>query len=346
MALPATGGTEAQILEPTTNPLGARYWQTVYALVRDYYNADGSVFNMADPSVGLTVCQDSVARFTPFAADGISIRGDLLASSAASPNLGFYSVGFLKPESVSVSPDQTMTQTPTAQTIRSVRNVLSKLEDKIMFEPIEDSPLVRYLDYELPTINGVPAQGTPSLVIARPNRDVPVERVLVLIGVDGLGQLKSRVFPRIVTDKKGKVELGLKAPESSALTYEALPDPFSRAVEWSCYGGSQWNASGDFDFATTAPVVTPVTGLTATIKVPTPIDVLSPVYTVALQEAANTAFTSATLSGSPTVAGGFTTVTISGLVASTTYNGVQVTATGSNLTATSPVSAPFTSTSV
>ncbi|MDY0112708.1 MAG: fibronectin type III domain-containing protein [Corynebacterium sp.] len=345
MGLPATGGTEAEILEPTTNPLGARYWQTVYALVRDYHNADGTVYNMADPSVGLTICEDGVARFTPFAADGVSIRGDLLAS-ALSPNQGFYSVGFLKPDSVSVTPDQTMTQTPTAQTIRSVRNVLSKLEDKIMFEPIEDSPLVRYLDYELPTINGVPAQGTPNLVISRPLRDVPVERVLVLIGVDGLGQLKARVFPRVVTDKKGKIELGLKAPESSALTYDALPDPFSRAVEWSCYGGSQWNASGDFDFQTTAPVVTPVTGLDANIVFPTPIDVTSPVYTVALQETAGAAFTSATLSGSPTVSGGFTTVKISGLTASTTYNAVQVTATGSNLTATSPVSAPFTSTAL
>ncbi|UXA06586.1 fibronectin type III domain-containing protein (plasmid) [Mycobacterium sp. SMC-2] len=341
--LPASGATQAVVLEPTLNPLGTRYWQIVYALVRDYYKADGTVFNLADPSVGLAMASNGQMLFTPFAADGVSIREDLLIT-APGTNQGFYSVGFLKPESVSVTPDQTMTETPTAQWVRSTRNVLDKLDDKIAFEPLESSPLTQYLKYEKPLAGGVPALGTPNLIIPRGNTDVPVERVLLLIGIDGDGQLKSRVFPRIVTDKKAKAELGRKAPDSQMLNYSALPCAYSKNVEWTCYAGSQWNASGDFDFLTTAPVVTPVTGLDATIVFPTPIDITSPVYTVALQETANGSFTSATLSGSPTVSGGFTTVTISGLTASTTYNAAQVTATGSNDTATSPVSAPFTST--
>lgn len=342
MSLPPTGGTQAEILEPGLNPLNQRYWQIVYALIRDYYNADGSVFSLADPSVGLAPTSDGRMLFTPFAADGISIRSDLLASAGGS-NLGLYNTGLLKPESVSITPDQTMTKTPSAQTTRTSRNVTSHLEDKIMFEPLEDSPLIRYLDYELPTINGVPPQGTPRLIIPRPNRDTPVERVLVLIGIDGNGQLKSRVFPRIVTDKKGKIELGLKAPESSALTYEALPCPYAKAVEWSCYAGTQWNASGDFNFETNAPLVTPVTGLKANVIFPTPIDLTDPTYAVALQQTANGAFTAAT-GAAPSVSGKFTTVQISDLTASTLYNAVQVTATDGDTTITSPVSAPFTST--
>ena len=344
MALPSTGGTQAQILQPGLNPLNTRYWQVVYALGRDYYNADGTVFNLAAPSVGLAPASDGSLLFTPFAADGISIRGDLLAS-AGGTNLGFYNFGMLKPDSVSVSPDQTMTQTPSAQLIRSTRNVFDKLEDKIMFEPIEDSPLVKYYNYELPTINGVPALGSPSLIIPRPLIDTVCERVIVLIGIDGDGQLRARVFPRVASDKKGKEELGRKAATSSALTFDLLPCPYAKRSEWTCYGGTQWNGSGDFNFLTTVPVVVPVTGLKANVTFPTPVDIPSPVYTGALQSAVNGPFTSGTLlSPSGTVSGGFTTVQFTGLTASTTYNACQITATGSSVTATSPPSAPFTST--
>jgi hypothetical protein len=339
VGLPATGATQAVVLEPTLNPLSERYWQLVYALVRDYYNTDGTVFSLADPSVGLGVTSTGQSLFTPFAADGVSIREDLLIT-APGPNQGFYSVGFLKPESVSVTPDQTMTQTPSAQLVRSTRNVLDKLEDKIAFEPQESTPLTQYLKYELPLAGGVPALGTPNLIIPRGNTDVPTERVLVLIGIDGDGQLKSRVFPRVVTDKKAKADLGRKAPDSQMLTYEALPCPYSRNVEWTCFAGSQWNGTGDFDFLTTVPTVTPVTGLTANIVFPTPIDVTSPVYTVALTKSGAT---SAATIGTTTVSGGFTTVQITGLTASTTYT-AQVTATGTNVTATGPESASFTST--
>lgn len=345
--LPATGGTWAQLIQPGLNPLAIRYGQITDIFIRDYFNADGSVFNMADPSVGLapaTLPDGSVVNLmTPFAADGVSIRPDLLVT-APGPNLGFYHVGLLKEDSTSITPDQTMQETPTAQQVRTARNVLTKLSDKIQFEPLEETPLTRYLRYELPTINGVPALGTPGLIIPRGNTDVPVDRVIIAMIVDGDGQLLARVFPHVITDKKAKEDLARKNPMSSQQTYEVLPCYFSKQSEWTCYAGTQWNASGNFEFETTAPQVTPVTGLTATIQVPTPADLTDPTYAVALQETAGGAFTPATQQGSPTTSGGWTTITISDLTASTKYNAAQVTATSGDTTVTSPVSAPFTAT--
>lgn len=344
--LPATGGTWAQLIQPGLNPLAIRYGQITDIFIRDYFNPDGSVFNLADPALGLgpaTLPDGRVVNLlTPFAADGVSIRPDLLVTAPGS-NLGFYHVGLLKEDSTSITPDQTMQQTPSAQQVRSARNVLTKLDDKISFEPLEETPLTRYLKYELPLQN-VPALGTPGLIIPRGNTDVPVDRIIIAMIVDTDGQLVARVLPHVITDKKAKEELARKNPYSSALTYELLPDPYSKQVEWSCYAGSQWNASGEFEFETFAPQVTAVTGLKANVVVPTPVDLTNPTYAVQLQETEGGAWTAGTLSGSPTVAGAFTTLVISGLTASQAYNAAQVTATAGETTVTSPVSNSFTAT--
>jgi len=335
MALPTTGATWATVLEPSLNPLAVRYWQVTDVLIRDYFNADGTVFNLADPSVGL----GSEGLFTPFAADNLTIRKDLLLS-APGTNLGFLHMGLLKEDTTASTPDQTIQETPSAQILRTVRNVLTKLDDKLNFTPIEASPLVDFLNFEKPLQN-VPAVGTPGYQNARDNADMLQERVVVLLGVDTDGQLLAKVYPRVVTDKKGKTELQRKNPESLELTYSVLPDPYSKKSMWICRAGAQWLASGDLAFETTAPVATPVSGLKANVQFPTPIDVTSPVYTAQISQAG--AFSAGTVAASPTVSGAFTTIQLTGLTASTLYDGVQVTATGSNVTATSLVSNSFTS---
>lgn len=336
MALPATGGTWAQALEPSLGPLNERFWQVTHVLIRDYDPT--GVFSLASPSVGL----GSDGLFTPFAADNISIRQDLLAVGP-SPNQGFYDPGMLKEDDAEWTLDETVTPSPSAQYVRSTRGVITKLDDKVHFTPIESNPVVDCLQYELPLQN-VPLLGTPGYQVSRGGGDVPVERVIVMIGIDTDANLLARVFPRCVTDKKGKSAMDRKTADSMPLDYTPMLDPFTKKSMWICRAGSQWLGAGNLNFETTAPVVTPVTGLDAKIVVPTPIDIESPVYTVALQQTAGGAFTAATLSGSPTVSGNLTTVTISGLTASTQYNAAQVTATGTNATVTSPVSAPFTST--
>ncbi|EID12933.1 gp31 protein [Mycobacterium xenopi RIVM700367] len=343
MTLPATGGTWAEVLEDNLNPLNVRYWQITHGLIRDY-DPTGT-FNLASPAVGLGTVQTAsgpAQLFTPFAADNVSIRGDLLVTSPNSA-VNFYDLGLLKEDATDWTPDQTLQQTPSAQLVRSVRNVLTKLDDKVNFTPLESNPLIDYLKFELP-LTGIPALGTPGYGVARGNTDVPRERTLVLIGVDTDANLVARVFPRVITDKKGKNELARKNPDSSELTYEVLPDPFTKQTMWVCRAGTAWLGAGNLQFETAVPAVTPVTGLNATITFPTPIDITSPVYSVQIQQTPTGAWSAATLSGSPSVSGGLTTLTISGLTASTTYNAIQVTATGANATVTGPQSAPFTST--
>jgi hypothetical protein len=340
--LPSTGANYATVIEPSLNPLGVRYGQIVDVFIRDYLNENGSPNNLAAASAGLGV----EGVFTPFAADGVSIREDLLFD-APSPNQGWFHPGLLKEDAQSISPDQTVQQTPSSQVIRTVRNVFTKLEDKISFTPIEANDLVNRLRFELGlnSVGWVPTDGTPGYQLVRPATDVLMERQLIVFLIDTDGQLVAEVFPRIASDKKGKIGLERKNPYSLELSYDVLPDPFTQSAGWICRAGTAWNAEGLFEFESVPPIVTPVTGLKATVVVPTPLELVSPTYTVQTQLTPGGSFTTATVgTPSPVASGGFTTITITGLTATTDYNALQVTVTAGGVTATSPVSAPFVST--
>lgn len=343
MALPSTGAPYSTVIEPSLNPLGVRYGQIVDVFIRDYLNENGSPNNLSSAAAGLGV----EGVLTPFAADGVTIREDLLFD-APSPNQGWFHLGLLKEDAQSVSPDQTVQQTPSAQEIRTVRNVFTKLEDKVTFTPIEASDLVNRLRFELGlnSVGWTPTDGTPGYQLVRPQTDVLIERQIILFLIDTDQQLVAEVYPRVASDKKGKIGFERKNPYSLELSYDVLPDPFTQSAGWINRAGTAWNAEGLFNFETVPPIVTPATGLKATVVVPTPLELTSPTYTVATQLTPGSSFSSATVSSSPapTASGGFTTITISGLTASTVYNALQVTVTAGGVTATSVVSAPFTAT--
>jgi hypothetical protein len=345
--LPSTGANYATVIEPSLNPLGVRYGQIVDVFIRDYLNENGSPNNLAAASCGL----GSEGVFTPFAADGVSIREDLLWDSESGTNQGWFHIGLLKEDAQSVSPDQTVQQTPSSQVIRTVRNVFTKLEDKITFTPIEASDLVNRLRFELPlnSAGWTPTDGTPGYQLVRPATDVLIERQIIMFLIDTDGQLVSEVFPRVASDKKGKVGFERKNPYSLELSYDVLPDPFTQSAGWINRAGTAWNAEGLFNFESVPPIVTPITGLKATVVVPTPLELTTPTYTVALQTTAGGSFTAGTVTTpAPSSSGGFTTITIGSLAASQQYNGLQITVSGTSdggtVTATSPVSAPFTAT--
>lgn len=344
MTLPNSGSNWATVLEPSLNPLAVRYWQITDVLIKDYVNADGIPNNLAAEAVGL----GTAGVFTPFAEDG-SIRQDLLITASGS-NQGFYHIGELKEDTIAITPDETVQETPTAQSVRTVRNVLTKLDDKLNFTPIESTPLIDYLRYELPLQN-VPDVGTAGYQVIRPPFDVLQERTVVLLGVDTDGQLRAEVFPRVVTDKKGKTELQRKNPESLELTYSALVDPFTQAVSWVCREGAAWRALGGAPvWSAVAPTASAVAGLKATVSIaePSGFDVSDAQYTVAQQVGGSGSYTASTLASgtNPTGRGtGTLTFTVQGLTASSTYK-FQVTATGSNdATATSAPSNSITATS-
>lgn len=339
MALPATGGSYAQTIQSGLNPLQVRYGQLVGVFIRDYLKADGTPNNLADPACGL----GPQGVFSPFAADG-NIRTDLLwSANGGTSNQGWFNIGLTKEDSISIDPSQTVQQTPSGQYIRTVRNVLTKLEDKVTFTPLENNNTVKRLRFELPLTGWTPDDGVLNSQLVRPNTDSLIERQVILFLIDG-NDLIAEVYPRVSSDKKGKIGMERKNAYAPELSYDVEPDPVSRAAMWICETGTAWTAEGAFEFETTPPAVTPVTGLKANIVVPTPSDLTSPTYTVALQATAGGSWSSATLQGSPSSASGFTTVVITGLTASQQYNAAQVTATASGTTVTSPPSAPFTAT--
>lgn len=341
MTLPATGGTWSQQLEPSLQPLAVRYWQTTDVLIADYFDTNGVPNNWADPACGL----GSDGLFTPFAEDG-SIRGDLLATGTVTPNQGLFHLGELKEDTTAITPDQTVQETPTAQSVRTVRDVLTKLDDKIDFTPLEASDLVNRLRYELPLAGWTPKDGMAGYQVSRGVTDFLQERRVVIFGVDGDGQLLAEVFPRLVTNKKGKTELQRKNPQSLALTYSALPDPMTGKTMWLCRSGVAWEALAAGPMFSGTPVATAVTGLKANIVFPTPTGGTTPYSYAVTQQAGGTgSFTAATLSSTTgTVAGSNTTLVATGLTASTGYV-FKVTVTDANgKTATAPATATVTST--
>jgi hypothetical protein len=334
MALPSTGGTTAQVIAPGWDPTKVRYGQIVL-------DSNGVPQNLAATAAGL----GSAGVFSPFAADGLTIRQDLLWNSPGT-NQGWFNFGLTKEDSIKVNAEQTVQQTPTGQTLRTVRNVYTKLDDKVSLTPLENSNLVKRLRYNLPLSGWVPDDGTAGYQLVRGVSDVLIERQMILFLIDTDQQLLAEVYPRLSPDKTGGVEFGRKMPYApESFSWDVTPDPYSQASMWTCEAGSAWNSEGLFEFSTSAPSVTPITGLKATVIVPTPLDITSPTYTVAIQSTSGGSFTSGTVTTpSPSASGGFTTITIGSLTASTTYNALKITASGGGITATTPPSAPFTAT--
>jgi hypothetical protein len=344
MALPSTGGSTVQVIQPGWDPLKVRYGQIVAVFIRDYLDTNGQPRNLSDPACGVGI----QGVFTPFAADNLTVREDLLwSANGGTSNQGWFNVGLTKEDSVQVDSTQTVQQTPTGQTLRSVRNVYTKLEDKVMFSPLENSNLIKRLRWNLPLTGWTPDDGVPGYQLLRGETDVFYERQVIQFLIDTDNQLLAEVYPRVGPDKTGKVEFGRKTPYGpESIGYDVLPDPYTGQSMWICEAGATWNSEADSLFETTVPAVTPITGLKATVLVPTPAALTSPTYTVSLQSTAGGSWSAGTVTTpSPSNSNGWTTVTIGSLSASTAYNALKITATASGESVTTPPSAPFTSTS-
>lgn len=356
MSLPSSGGTWAQQLQPSLQPLAVRYWQVTDVLICDYFSGwgNGGVVgtpnNLSDASVGVATQVWTVngwktgGFFTPFAVDG-TVRGDLLINSGV-PNQGLYHCGELKEDTTEITTDMTVQETPTAQSVRSVREVITKLDDKVNFTLMEAGPLADSLRYELPLANGIPDIGTAQYQMARGPMDQLADRTIILIGVDTDGNLRSEVFPRCTPNKKGKTPFGRKTNEQVELTYTALPDPMTGQVMWVCREGANWRALGGKPVGSTV-TATPVTGLKVNLVFTiSGQDVQNPTFTATKTTGGTT--TALTLQGSPSIvwSNGVGTVTLVGtsLTASTSYTG-QITVTGDNGATTVLAIPSFTSTS-
>jgi hypothetical protein len=275
MALPSTGDTWANVLEPTVNPLNVRKGIITDILIRDYRNADGTVHDLSASAAGL----NSNGIFTPFAADS-QLRTDLLVT-ASGANQGFYHIGFLKEDGWTETPSMTADDTDTAQTFYPVRTDVTKLGNELMFTAREWTPLIDMLQMDLPTVNGVPDIGTTNYSVKAPVANALCERQIIALGFDGV-QFFSVTLPRVARKKIGKTEASKKNPVDLEMTYSTLICPFAQTPYIISRGGTGWAASGGAPiWSATPPVATAVTGLKATIvsAVPTGADVGTITYT-------------------------------------------------------------------
>lgn len=342
MALPSTGGTWAQILQPDLDPNAVRKGVITDILIRDYLNSDGTPNSLAASAAGL----NTNGVFTPFATDG-NLRQDLLASST-SPNQGFYHIGLLKEDGWTFTPNLTVQETEAAQTIWTIRNDVTKETGELMFTAREWKPLVDFLRMDLPVNN--PADPVPDLGVAGYSVPAPAyqnlcERQIIALGVDG-ENLFSITCPRVSQQKLGKTAANKKDPLDLEFTYALLLDPFTSAPYIISHGGAGWlGLGGAPTFDATPPVATAVTGAKATVAFDTPTGIDGPfTYTVTQQVGGTGSFTPSTLSGSPVVVSGTTTVTATTLTASSTYIFKVIASGTNNVVATSLPSNSITAT--
>lgn len=318
MALPTSGGTYEDILQPGLNEVAVRKAIVTDILIRDYH---GSATDLSDPAVGLTA--DGV--FSPFAEDG-ELRDDLLIT-AEGDNLGFYHIGLLTEDGSTYTPSVSREPTRAAQSRRPVRVDITEEDDAIQFSALESTPLIDWLNDDKP-LTGLPDLGKIGYSSVKPAYGRNVERQIIALLFDG-NEYAAKVFPRMGRSDVGETAWNKATPDSSALTYTALVCPYAGYPVATLREGQGWRAKGGYpDFGLIAPVATQTGATTATVAHAVPTGVGDPwTYTVEQRTGAGSWSTSTV--GSASVVGGNITHSITGLTSATQYT-FRVTAEGSN----------------
>lgn len=330
MALPANGGTYATLLQPGINPLAVRKAIITDILIRDYLNADGTVHNLADTSVGL----NTDGLFSPFAADG-KLRTDLLITASGS-NLGFYHLGALHEDGTEMGYNTDVADTMIAQSKRAVRFDVTQDNDIVTIKAMEGNPIVDALRYDLPLAN-LPDLGKAGYTIAKAAETALIERQVIAIGFDGDNYF-AQTFPRMALRNRGnsnwnKADVDVMEVELGSLLCPHVGKP----VLWHREGAAWRGLQGAPVFAA-APTATPVVGQKADVVFAKPTSKSSSfTYVVEKSNDGVSGWTTATVestSGTSTV-----TIRVTGITASSTWY-FRVKATGTNsITTTSANSA-------
>lgn len=347
VSLPSTGGTWANILQPTLLPTAIRKGIITNVIIGDY-KVNGVPINFNNCGT------NSLGVFTPFATDG-TLRNDLLWNST-SPTLMGTSIGLTKEDGWKFDPKITVDKTPTGQTIWSSRNDITEVSGTLGFTARQWMPLIDYLRTDTPTLNAagqyqVPDIGTANYSFGAPGYQQLCERWIIALGFDGTNNF-SITIPRCSQQTLGPTEAQRKNPLDTMFAYEILLDPNTSQPYIVSNGGAGWLGEGGVPTfpSTPSPTAIPVTGLKVTMTMPAPtgMDLTGVVYSATKTVAGPTTTAmpiTQTGAGAPSISGGILTLTGTGLTASAVYTGAVVTATGSN-GATATINIPtFTATS-
>jgi hypothetical protein len=334
MTLQSSGVEWAVAYGNAWNPLGIRKGLITNVLIRDY---KGLATNLKDDAAGL----NAAGWFTPYSTDGL-YRSDLL--DPAFPGGQWYDVGALKEDGIKLTPDVQVEAVKVAQARRAQRFDIAEENDEVMFCCRESNPVVDALRFDLPLSN-IPDAGAIGYTSVKPAESDLIERQIIALAEDG-HQRFGYVFPRVSRKKVGATALNRKDPDDLELTYGALICPFVDTPVFIVREGDGWRGlSGSVVWSST-PVATSVSATTASVAFTKPTLSSDPrpdalTYTVQRQTG-NGAWTSATVSGNPTLSGSTVTLAISGLTTATAYT-FKVTASAvSGLSAVSAVSNSIT----
>lgn len=302
----------------------------------------------------------SLTGFSPFGSDG-NLISTLL--SPTNPGGQWYDFGYMDEKGPEFTPKLDVKPTKVMQSRWPGRYDYTGQSEEIGATIMESNPVRDAIlnNQALSDLQEIGAEGYAS--------SAPVEldlrwRQCLFIGVDGRSGLNYyviRVYPKVLIGDFGKSPWNINDADALPIKGFAIPDEYSippanpdgtvntGSPRWILRDGPGWRNQGQANFEVgfpTAPVATPITGLKATIAFTTPAGLTGPItYTAQQQLTAGGSWTNSTLSGSPTVSGNTTTITVSGLSASTEYNAFKVTATDTDSVAiTSAPSNSITST--
>ena len=327
MALPANGGTYADLLQPTINTTAIRKAIITDVLIRDYLNADGTVHNLADPAVGL----NTDGLFSPFALDG-KLRSDLIGDAG----LGFFHLGSLHEDGTEMGYNTDVADTMIAQSKRAARFDVTSDNDIVTIKAMEGNPIVDALRYDLPLRN-LPDLGKAEYTIAKAAETALIERQVIAIGFDG-DNLFAQTFPRMALRNRGnsnwnKADVDVMEIELGALLCPNVGKP----ALWHREGSSWRGLQGPPVFAA-VPTALAVAGQKADVTFAKPTSKSSS-FTYVVEKSNNG--TSGWTTATPESTTGTSTITIrvTGITSSQNWY-FRVKATGTNkITTTSGVTA-------
>ncbi|TDH48490.1 hypothetical protein E2F47_23525 [Mycobacterium eburneum] len=289
----------------------------------------------------------SLTGFSPFQSDGNLV--DTLFD-ATNPGGQWYDPGYMDEKGPDFNQKITTKPTNVMQSRWAARYDYTKESEEVSATLVESNPIVDAL-HNNKSLSNLQSVGAVGYATGAPVELDIVWRQSMLIGVDGRSGLNHyvvRIYPKLVVTDYGKTPWNTDAPAALPVKAQAVPDPYSTSPDgivgsprWILRDGPAWRAQGNAPFQQTAPVATAVTGLKATIAFPTPVGLNAPTYTVQQQSGGTGSFSNSTTSGTPSVLGVTTTLTVTGLTASTKYV-FQVTATD-GLTSTTVTSSPSNS---
>jgi hypothetical protein len=327
MALPATGGTYAQLLQPGINELNIRKWTVTDILIRDYRNVDGTVHNLADPAVGIS----DDGYFTPYAQDG-TLRSDLLGPDG----LGFYHLGALSQDGINQKADVQVDETYIAQSIYVARNDVKSQTDTIHIKAFESNPLTDALRFGKPLSN-LADLGKAGYVIAKDPTAPLIERQVIALGFDK-ENFVAYVYPRMSLKQYGDANMNKTDVDDTDITLDSLVCPYVMSPVLLAREGREWRGLQGAPAFAAAPVATAVSGQKATVAFAMPTSASSSFqYTVSVSNDGSTWTPADGASGHPAIVSVVGTtnpvITLSGITSSLTWY-FRVVATGSNAVAT------------